>query len=146
MEHGWGSSNLRYLAKGTDPTERKRVGRYNDDRRRRQFNRFIYESGLVDLPLLRRKFTCYKDNGKSYSRIDRFLLSSHWCSRWPNAKQSGLKRTFSDHAPILLDVTEKENWGPVPFKVVNWWMDKDEFRVLVEQVWKETQVDGGLRP
>ncbi|KAL8537651.1 hypothetical protein ACS0TY_012686 [Phlomoides rotata] len=46
----------------------------------------------MDLPLLKRKFTWHKDNGECCSRIDRFLLSSSWCNRWPNAKQFGLKR------------------------------------------------------
>ncbi|KAL8508350.1 hypothetical protein ACS0TY_018812 [Phlomoides rotata] len=90
-------------------SEGKGVGRYSDVRRSRQFNRFISDTDLVDLPLLRRKFTWYKDNGDSCSRIDRFPLSTSWFTRWPNAKQTGLRRTFSDHAPILLEVTEKEN-------------------------------------
>ncbi|KAL8510060.1 hypothetical protein ACS0TY_017040 [Phlomoides rotata] len=101
-----------------EPDERKGVGRYNDAKKRRQFNRFVSDNDLVDLPLLRRRYTWYKDNGGRCSRIDRFLISAGWCKRWPNAKQIGLKRTISDHAPILLDVNEKEYWGPVPFKMV----------------------------
>ncbi|KAL8498894.1 hypothetical protein ACS0TY_022022 [Phlomoides rotata] len=100
------------------------------------------DSDQVDLPLLRRKFTWYKDNGGSCSRIDRFLISSSWCNRWPNAIQIGLKRTFYDHAPILLEVSVKENWGPMPFKVVNWWLDQEDFFKHVEDVWRETKVEG----
>ncbi|KAL8503150.1 hypothetical protein ACS0TY_022046 [Phlomoides rotata] len=122
--------------------ERKGSSRVNDDKRSRQFNKFIMETELIDLPLLRRKFTWYKDNGSSCSRLDRFLLSAAWYDRWPNAKQIGLKRTFSDHAPICLDVTKKENWGPVPFKIVNWWLDQVEFQQLVEKVWKNTNIEG----
>ncbi|KAL8529933.1 hypothetical protein ACS0TY_007123 [Phlomoides rotata] len=125
-----------------DLSERKGTGKYFDAKRSRQFRRFISNPDLVDLPLLRRKFTWYKDNDGCCSRIDRFLLSSAWCKRWPNVKQTSLKRTFSDHAPILLEVTEKENWGTVPFKIVNWWLDQEEFCNLVERVWKDTSVDG----
>ncbi|GAU27943.1 hypothetical protein TSUD_146580 [Trifolium subterraneum] len=39
------------------------------------FNRFIDDSALVDLPLSGRKFTWYKGDGLSMSRLDRFLLS-----------------------------------------------------------------------
>ncbi|KAL8490948.1 hypothetical protein ACS0TY_022816 [Phlomoides rotata] len=118
------------------------MGRYNDNKRRRQFRRFISESDLEDLPLLRRKFTWYKDNDRSCSRINRFLLSTAWCNRWPNVKQIGLKRTIYDHAHIMLEVTEKENWGTIPFKIVNWWLDQEDFCKLVERIWNDTSVEG----
>ncbi|KAL8544569.1 hypothetical protein ACS0TY_004955 [Phlomoides rotata] len=111
-------------------------------KRKGQFCKFVLDSDLVNLRHLRRKFTWYKDNGGSCSRIDRFLTSSFWCNRWPNVRQIGLKRTFSNHAPILLEVTVKENWGPIPFKVVNWWLEQKDFCKLVEGVWRETKVEG----
>ncbi|KAL8543706.1 hypothetical protein ACS0TY_004319 [Phlomoides rotata] len=90
----------------------------------------------------RRKFTWYKDNGTCCSRIDRFLVSNNLCSMWPNLKQSGLKRTFSDHAPILLEASNKVDWGPIPFKIVNWWIDQKDFRILVDNTWKNSKVVG----
>ncbi|KAL8506839.1 hypothetical protein ACS0TY_017654 [Phlomoides rotata] len=98
-----------------DPDEINGVSSYNDAKKRRQFNRFVSDAELVDLPLMRRKYTWYKDNGGSCSRIDRFLLSA---------------------------TVEKENWGPVPFKTVNWWLEQEEFCKLVESVWKNIRVDG----
>ncbi|KAL8494390.1 hypothetical protein ACS0TY_025266 [Phlomoides rotata] len=74
-------------------------------------------------------------------RIDRFLLSSRWCNRWPNAKQFGLKRSISDHAPIILDDCQPEFWGPIPFKMVNWWLDREDFRILVSKFWQETVIE-----
>ncbi|KAL8474343.1 hypothetical protein ACS0TY_030982 [Phlomoides rotata] len=97
------------------PSERKGRGRFINHTGCRQFRSFIEEAELTDLPLLRRKFTWYKDNGASCSRLDRFLILAKWCARWPNAKQSGLKRIFSDHAPIILESCQRENWGPIPF-------------------------------
>ncbi|KAL8555169.1 hypothetical protein ACS0TY_003106 [Phlomoides rotata] len=122
--------------------ERNGKGRFNDEKRRRQFSKFIVECDLIDLPLLRRKFTWYKDKGGSCSRIDRFLLSTSWSNRWTNVKQSGLTRSIYDHAPILLEVFEKENWGPISFRIVNWWLDQEDFRQLVEKAWKDTVVEG----
>ncbi|KAL8488413.1 hypothetical protein ACS0TY_024620 [Phlomoides rotata] len=110
--------------------------------RSRQFCKFISNLELVNLPLLRRKFTWYKDNGSCCSRIDRFLLSKKWCFQWPNLKQTGLKRTFSDHAPLLLEATDNIYWGPIPFKIVNWWIDLKEFRLLVENSWKDVVING----
>ena len=43
------------------------------------FNEFIEECVLVDLPLCGRKFTWFKGDGRSMSRLDRFLLSEEWC-------------------------------------------------------------------
>ncbi|MCI23579.1 cysteine-rich receptor-like protein kinase, partial [Trifolium medium] len=45
------------------------------------FNQFIDESVLIDLPLSGRKFTWYKGDELSMSRLDRFLLSEEW---WPS--------------------------------------------------------------
>ncbi|XP_024628654.1 DNA-(apurinic or apyrimidinic site) endonuclease-like [Medicago truncatula] len=75
------------------------------------FNEFIDECVLIDLPLCGRKFTWFKGDGRSMSRLDRFLLSEAWCLLWPNCIQVGHLRGLSDHCPIVLSVDE-ENWGP----------------------------------
>lgn len=41
-----------------------------------QFNDFIEELEVLDLPLSRRKLTRYRPNGQAQSRIDRFLVSA----------------------------------------------------------------------
>ena len=43
------------------------------------FNEFIDDCVLVDLPLGGRKFTWYKGDWRSMSRLDRFVLSEEWC-------------------------------------------------------------------
>jgi hypothetical protein len=48
------------------------------------FNQFIDDNGLINLPLCGRRFTWYKGDGTSMSRLDRFLLSEDWCLQWPN--------------------------------------------------------------
>ena len=45
----------------------------------KNFNNFIDENLLVDLPLRGRKYTWFRGDGKSMSRIDRFSLSESWC-------------------------------------------------------------------
>jgi len=42
------------------------------------FNGFISNNFLVDLPLRGRTYTWYRGDGRSMSRIDRFLLFEHW--------------------------------------------------------------------
>ncbi|PNX97250.1 cysteine-rich receptor-like protein kinase, partial [Trifolium pratense] len=66
------------------------------------FNRFIEENTLIDLPLGSRKFTWFKGDGRSMSRLDRFLLSGDWCLSWPNYTQVARMRGLSDHCPLVL--------------------------------------------
>lgn len=44
-----------------------------------QFNEFIVDNDLIDLPLCGWKFTWFKGDGRSMSRLDRYLLSEDWC-------------------------------------------------------------------
>lgn len=83
----------------------------------------------MDLPLGRRKFTWYRANGASGSRLDRFLLSSEWLVSWPDLMQLGLKRKVSDHVAIILK-EEVKDWGPKPFKFMNFWSKKKASRNL----------------
>lgn len=48
------------------------------------FNSFIDDNVLIDLPLWGRRFTWFKGDGKSMSRLDRFLVSEEWSLTWPN--------------------------------------------------------------
>lgn len=56
------------------------------------FNEFIVDNVLIDLPLNGRKFTWYKGDGRSMSRLDRFLLSEEWCLMWPNGVRGNMLR------------------------------------------------------
>lgn len=51
--------------------------RERNKRSMRIFNEFITKAELEDLPLNRRKFTWYRSNRTSCSRLDRFLLSGN---------------------------------------------------------------------
>jgi exonuclease III len=81
------------------------------------FNRFIVDNNLVDLPLHGRKFTWFKGDGLSMSRLDRFLLSEEWCFNWPNYKQVAHLRSLSDHCALVLSASE-EDWGPQPSRML----------------------------
>ncbi|PNX71795.1 cysteine-rich receptor-like protein kinase, partial [Trifolium pratense] len=75
------------------------------------FNRFINDNTLIDLPLCGRKYTWFKGDGRSMSRLDRFLLSGEWCLTWPNCTRVSRMRGLSDHCPLVL-ATDEEDWGP----------------------------------
>ena len=46
------------------------------------FNEWIEELQLEDVPSVGRKFTWYKPNGTTKSRLDRFIVSAEWLRKW----------------------------------------------------------------
>lgn len=81
------------------------------------FNNFILEAALIDLPMAGKKYTWWRSNGLSMSRIDRFLVSEAWLLRWPNCSVWGMDRSLSDHCPIAL-INKVVDWGPKPFRML----------------------------
>ncbi|TYJ12144.1 hypothetical protein E1A91_A11G328800v1 [Gossypium mustelinum] len=57
----------------------------------REFENFIFDCNLIDLPLENKK-----------SRLDKFLLDEFWLLKMKDLQQIRLKRSVSDHIPILL--------------------------------------------
>jgi hypothetical protein len=107
----------------------------------RIFNIFIENSGLIDVPLMGRKFTWMQPNGRCSSRLDRVLVSQNWHNEWGNATLWGLKRDVSDHSPILLKYDDYD-WGPKPFRFNNFWWGNSSFREVVSKAWKSFHVMG----
>lgn len=63
------------------------------------YNQFIFHMELVDIPIIGKRFTWFRPNGNSMSRLDRYLCSHHWLARWPDGSQYVLERELSDHCP-----------------------------------------------
>ncbi|GKU90798.1 hypothetical protein SLEP1_g4749 [Rubroshorea leprosula] len=119
----------------------ERKGSSGVTRDMREFDSFIQAMKLVDIPLVGRKFTWYQARGNYMSRIDRFLLSEGWLSKWGEARQWGLRRTVSDHCPILLKHHTIE-WGPKPFRFFDSWLEQEGCSKLIKEVWNDTQIQG----
>ncbi|KAK8327431.1 hypothetical protein V6Z12_A11G182200 [Gossypium hirsutum] len=63
------------------------------------------------------KLTWYGQDNKN-NRLDRFLWEEFWLIKIKDLQHVGLKRSVSDHIPILLADAEFD-WGPRPFKFIN---------------------------
>ncbi|XP_057423791.1 uncharacterized protein LOC130717555 [Lotus japonicus] len=124
-------------------SERRGVGANSQQHRSEsvEFNDFIDEMELLDIPLLGRKFTWVRPNGLQMSRLDRFLISPGWLNRWPDYVQEVLQRDILDHCPLLFKRVN-QNWGPKPFRVLNCWFDDPRFQAFVGDSWREIQVEG----
>jgi exonuclease III len=67
-----------------------------------EFEAFVSNMEVVDLPVLGRKFSWFHPNGQSMSRIDRALVSEEWISVWGQPSLWILPREISDHCPLVL--------------------------------------------
>ncbi|GKV49208.1 hypothetical protein SLEP1_g55970 [Rubroshorea leprosula] len=119
----------------------ERAGSNGVSKEMEEFDRFIHDAGLVDLPLTGRKYTWFNSNGLHMSRIDRFLFSEEWLMNWGDLRQWGLKRTVSDHCPILIK-EEKIDWGPKPFKFFDAWLDQPGCVEMIRKVWNTAEIKG----
>ncbi|GMJ15341.1 hypothetical protein HRI_005203300 [Hibiscus trionum] len=94
------------------------------------FSEFIDDLKLVDLP----KFTWSSlRDSPSYSRLDRFLLSVEFVSRWPSLIQHTLARGISDHNHVKLSISSL-SWGPKPFKWFHHWGDDKDLLESLKKV------------
>ncbi|XP_071695506.1 uncharacterized protein [Rutidosis leptorrhynchoides] len=115
------------------------------------FNEFINNLNLNDLPLGGRRFTWMTKDGRKLSKIDRIMVSSSILSMWPNVSVSALPVGASDHCPLLLNshVDSVVNSGPKPFKFFNAWMGHPDFAKLVEENWaapiNESMIDMAVK-
>ena len=81
-----------------------------------EFNQFIDDMELIDIPLVGRNFTQYHQNGKAKSRIDRVMKSREWLEAWQGCSQYVLDRDISDHFSLLV-TNNTFDWGLKPFAV-----------------------------
>lgn len=95
------------------------------------FNNFINSAELIDLPLQGRKFTWR--NSFSASRIDRGMVNVFTNSVWPFMSLTALSKNLSDHNPILFLVEAQVDWGPKPFRSLDYWWEKDSFASFLNQ-------------
>ncbi|GLT46628.1 hypothetical protein SLA2020_203720 [Shorea laevis] len=119
----------------------ERQGRWYDSGEMREFNKFIQDRELIEIPLIGKRFTWVKVDGSAMSKLDRFLMSEEFLLNFPNVSQRALKRDLSDHCPILLKNTEAD-WGPKPFRSLDCWLQHENFEDFVKDKWSSFEVEG----
>ncbi|KAK7255418.1 hypothetical protein RIF29_28827 [Crotalaria pallida] len=106
-----------------------------------EFRQFINDLELVDLPLIGRKYTRYKPNGKASSKLDRFLINEEWNQNWNDIKQVALQQELSDRCPLLLNCDAKD-WVPKPCRTNNCWLEDHRFEQFVKTELNKISVQG----
>ncbi|CAJ2672026.1 unnamed protein product [Trifolium pratense] len=89
---------------------------------RAEFGLFVDLMELIDIPVSGKSFSWFSADGKSMSRLDRFLLSEGFIDKGGISGQWIGNRDISDHCPIWL-ICSKLDWGPKPFKFINCWTE-----------------------
>ncbi|XP_026433561.1 uncharacterized protein LOC113331002 [Papaver somniferum] len=108
---------------------------YRITRSMTQFNKFIEEHELIDLPLKGARYIW--SNGQSnpvMCRLDRFLISPSFETHYPFITQLAKSRPTSNHIPILIDISDP-SWGPSPFRFEVMWFLENGFLQLLENWW-----------
>ena len=84
-----------------------------------KFSNFTFYQGLMDLPLVGRNFTrSNNQESPSWSRVDKFLVSSTWEAQFPYGSKRRLPRFCSDHFSSSLTMeTFKEVVGTSSLKI-----------------------------
>ena len=125
------------------PFEIARGGNFSPSMRR--FAEIVNELGLRDMPLEGGLFTWSGGrNGRSMSRLDRFLVSFDWESQFCNVAQRSLPRPISDHFPLMLD-SDGVRSGPTPFLFELMWLKFRGLRELIKGWWQNLKFLAKLR-
>ncbi|GJX41629.1 RNA-directed DNA polymerase, eukaryota, partial [Tanacetum coccineum] len=106
------------------------------------FNQFIHDSNLVDVPLGGFSFTWSNRLGTKMSKLDRFLLSEgmfdvfQHLATTKKASQIGSCSRRGCLMPYVLLREHKADYGPPPFRLFHSWMELDGFDDLVKDSWE----------
>lgn len=106
-----------------------------------EFNSWISDMEVEEVRSVGRFFTWCRPNGSVMSKLDKFFLNDDWLSQWPDTTQFVLDRDFSDHCPILLR-SRANDWGPKPFKIMDWWLKEKSFQNTVVHNWSNYHPSG----
>ncbi|GJZ29665.1 RNA-directed DNA polymerase, eukaryota, reverse transcriptase zinc-binding domain protein [Tanacetum coccineum] len=114
--------------------ETKRIGSSFSRRDAENFNAFIHDASLIDLPMGGRRFTWMNKTGSKLSKLDRFLISNSVFLEHLNLQVTVLEKVWLDHNLILLHCM-KSDFGPIPFKIFHSWFDRNDFDDVVKEAW-----------
>lgn len=99
------------------------------------FQSFVQDLQLIEIPLSNGWFTWHR--GASKSKLDRLFVNNEWIAQFPSLSLSSLKRTLSDHCPLLARSSVK-NWGPRPFRFQNCWLSHPGCIKAIRIAWNQS--------
>ncbi|XP_071712616.1 uncharacterized protein [Rutidosis leptorrhynchoides] len=113
------------------------------DKRAKLFNDFIKDNSLIDLPLGGRIYTRISDDGRKFSKLDRYLVSENFLHHWPNINVMVLDKKHTNHCPLILK-DGNIDFGLKPVKVFDEWLKHKDSYDVIKKAW-ESKVNS-VRP
>lgn len=100
------------------------------------FNDAINALGIIEIPLLGRKYTWSNmQESPPLQKIDWFFTSATWALELPGTGVKALARDTSDHVPCLVIINTKIPPKPKIFIFENYRMEHRDFMAKVEEGW-----------
>ncbi|XP_057532857.1 uncharacterized protein LOC130810741 [Amaranthus tricolor] len=100
----------------------------------RELSEWVTDLHLIDIPLHGVKFTWRRN--ESRSKFDRASCCQAWIKKFTNLNMCGLKRSFSDHHPLLLSLKSGNNGGPKPFRCYDAWFLNPKLKGFLMNEWR----------
>ncbi|GJW56437.1 RNA-directed DNA polymerase, eukaryota [Tanacetum coccineum] len=104
-----------------------------------EFNTFITNSHLIDVPLGGYSFTWSDKHASKMSKLDRFLISDGLLDLFPNLSGLILHCRIFDHKPIILKESHMD-YGLTPFCLFHSWFLEQDLAYVVEDSWNNDGV------
>ncbi|KAK6131005.1 hypothetical protein DH2020_035250 [Rehmannia glutinosa] len=118
--------------------EEKRGGNKRADSSFINFNNFISNMAMVEIPLVSGEFTWTNNRQKENfveEKLDMFFGSSQWQLSYPTAKVFHNNLTSSDHCLLTLVAAPTTPKLKRRFAFDSRWLEKKDFRAQVERAW-----------
>lgn len=100
------------------------------------FNWFINDSDLCEIPMEGFSFTRVSKNAAKSSKLDQFLVSHDVLNLLSDFSCLAPDLNIAYHKPIFL-AQDKLDYGPRPFKIFNSRMLEDDFYQTVRLFWSK---------
>ncbi|KAK9056786.1 hypothetical protein SSX86_024149 [Deinandra increscens subsp. villosa] len=110
----------------------------------RDFNQFINNMELIDPKMGGHKYTFMDSKGEKLSKIDTIMYCRKFLDCWPTTRVTALPRNKPDHAPVMLEVGCKVDFGPIPFKCFHSWFEREGFESTMRLAYALAPI--GLQP
>ncbi|KMZ66532.1 hypothetical protein ZOSMA_297G00090 [Zostera marina] len=101
-----------------------------------EFNNCVLSSKLMEGEHMGPEFTFCNDRigrGRVVSRLDRVLCSHRVLELWPQMATKNLGFGTSDHRALHVVLSATQSKGRAPFRFTNSWVDRPDFRDIVEE-------------
>ncbi|XP_071739563.1 uncharacterized protein [Rutidosis leptorrhynchoides] len=101
-----------------------------------RFNSFIGNNGLIEIPLVGKRFTRISDDGIKFSKLDRFLVSNGCLQHWDSLSIVPLDRKIFDHSPLLLK-NGHIDFGSKPIRIFDAWLEDKDAEGVILSAWNK---------